>query len=86
MRREEIGYAVRRFTDGDEQPVFWGYFPAYDWVAFSWLFGSMDELPFHYPQLWGRPLLGRGGLKVVEKFRKFSMPSGVGISMACLMS
>jgi hypothetical protein len=51
MRREEIGYAVRRFTDGDEHPVFWGYFPAYDWVAFSWLFGSMDELPFHYPQL-----------------------------------
>jgi hypothetical protein len=41
----------RRFTDGDEHPVFWGYFPAYDWVAFTWLFGSMDELPFHYPQL-----------------------------------
>jgi hypothetical protein len=51
MRREEIGNAVRRFCDGDEHPVFWGYFPAYDWVAFSWLFGSMDELPFHYPQL-----------------------------------
>ena len=31
--------------------MFWGYFPAYDWVAFNWLFGSMDELPFHYPQL-----------------------------------
>jgi hypothetical protein len=30
MKREEIGYAVRRFTDGDEHPVFWGYFPAYD--------------------------------------------------------
>jgi hypothetical protein len=51
MEREEIGYAVHRFTDGDEHPVFWGYFPAYDWVAFSWLFGGMDELPFHYPQL-----------------------------------
>jgi hypothetical protein len=51
MKREEIGYPVRRFTDGDEHPVFWGYFPAYDWVAFNWLFGSMDELPFHYPQL-----------------------------------
>jgi hypothetical protein len=51
MRRLEIGYAVRRFTDGDEHPVFWGYFPAHDWVAFTWLFGSMDELPFHYPQL-----------------------------------
>jgi hypothetical protein len=36
MRRQEIGYAVRQFTDGDERPVFWGYFPAYDWVAFSW--------------------------------------------------
>ena len=30
---------------------FWGYFPAYDWVVFSWLFGNMDELPFHFPQL-----------------------------------
>ena len=38
-------------TEGDEHPVFWGYFPAYDWVAFTWLFGSMAELPFHYPQL-----------------------------------
>src|SRR5271165_4322942 len=51
LDREEIGYAVRRFVDGDESPVFWGYFPAYDWVAFSWLFGGMDELPFHFPQL-----------------------------------
>jgi len=51
MEREQIGYAIRNFTDGDEQPVFWGYFPAYDWVAFSWLFGTMTELPFHYPQL-----------------------------------
>jgi 3' exoribonuclease, RNase T-like len=51
MRREEIGYAVRGFTNRDEHPVFWGYFPSYDWVVFSWLFGSMDELPFHYPQL-----------------------------------
>ena len=51
MTREEIGYALREFTDGDEHPVFWGYFPAYDWVAFNWLFGRMDEMPFHYPQL-----------------------------------
>jgi 3' exoribonuclease, RNase T-like len=51
MSREDIGYAVRRFTDGDKDPVFWGYFPAYDWVVFCWLFGNMDELPFHFPQL-----------------------------------
>ena len=49
--QEEIGYGVRRFTDGDEHPVFWGYFPAYDWVAFTWLFGGLGDLPFHFPQL-----------------------------------
>ncbi len=51
MTREAIGYAVRRFMDADQRPVFWGYFPAYDWVAFSWLFGGMNDLPFRFPQL-----------------------------------
>ncbi len=51
ISREEIGYGVRRFTDHDEHPVFWGYFPAWDWVAFCWLFGSMTEQPFRFPQL-----------------------------------
>jgi hypothetical protein len=51
MSREDIGYAVQAFTEHDAAPVFWGYFPAYDWVAFSWLFGGMSELPFHFPQL-----------------------------------
>ena len=31
--------------------MFWGYFPAYDWVAFCWLFGGMNDLPFAFPQL-----------------------------------
>ena len=51
MPREDIGYAVRRFIGADEHVVFWGYFPAYDWVVFSWLFGEMDELPFKFPHL-----------------------------------
>ncbi len=51
MSRETISYALRNFADGDEHPVFWGYFPAYDWVAFVWLFGGLEELPFHFPQL-----------------------------------
>jgi hypothetical protein len=51
MNREDISYALRAFTDGDERPVFWGYFPAYDWVAFVGLFGGLEELPFRYPQL-----------------------------------
>ncbi|HEX7760339.1 MAG TPA: 3'-5' exoribonuclease [Caulobacteraceae bacterium] len=50
MEREKIGYAIRRFTEHDEAPEFWGYFPAHDWVMFCWLFGGMGELPFHYPQ------------------------------------
>jgi hypothetical protein len=49
--REDIGYAVGRFIGADEHAVFWGYFPAYDWVVFSWLFGRMDELPFRFPHL-----------------------------------
>ena len=49
--REEISYAIRNFTDGDRHPVFWGYFPAYDWVLFSGLFGGMNELPFSFPHL-----------------------------------
>src|SRR5581483_2185228 len=51
MPREQIGYAAHDFTEGDHDPVFWGYFPAHDWVVFSWLFGGMNDLPFHYPQL-----------------------------------
>jgi hypothetical protein len=51
MTREHIGNAVRRFVEPDAHPVFWGYFPAYDWVAFVWLFGGLRGLPFHFPQL-----------------------------------
>ncbi len=51
MAREQIGYGVRGFTEGDPAPVFWGYFPAFDWVLFVGLFGGLDALPFHYPQL-----------------------------------
>ena len=51
ISREDISYALRNFADGDEHPVFWGYFPAFDWVAFVGLFGALEELPFHFPQL-----------------------------------
>src|SRR4029077_5873946 len=51
MPREYIGYGIREFSDADKHPVFWGYFPAYDWVAFCWLFGGMNDLPFAFPQL-----------------------------------
>lgn len=31
------------------QPVFWGEFPSYDWVAFCQLFGTMADLPQGFP-------------------------------------
>jgi hypothetical protein len=51
MSREHISYALRNFARDDVHPVFWGYFPAYDWVAFAGLFGGLEELPFRVPQL-----------------------------------
>ena len=30
-------------------PEFWGYCPAYDWVAFCQLFGTMFQLPNEFP-------------------------------------
>ncbi len=51
MPLEQIGNALRLFAEHDEHPVFWGYFPAYDWVLFTWLFGGLADLPFHFPQL-----------------------------------
>jgi len=51
MLREEIGYGIRRFVDQDEHPVFWGYFSAFDWVLFGWLFGDQHERPFRFPAL-----------------------------------
>ena len=51
-RHEPRGHQLRLApTDHDERPVFWGYFPAFDWVAFVGLFGGLEEMPFHYPQL-----------------------------------
>jgi hypothetical protein len=51
MTREDIGYAFRGFIHEDKHPVFWGYFHAYDCVAFCWLFGGMNDLPFAFPQV-----------------------------------
>lgn len=34
---------------GDTKPVFWGYYAAYDWVAFCQLFGAMVDLLKGYP-------------------------------------
>lgn len=46
-----IGPAVLRFLGTDARPEFWGYFADYDWVLFAQLFGTMVQLPPHFPHM-----------------------------------
>lgn len=50
MSRKEIAAGVRRFLGYDGHPRFWGWFCDYDWVLFCQCFGSMLDLPPHFPQ------------------------------------
>lgn len=34
----------------DEKPELWGYYSDYDWVALCQLFGTMTDLPLHFPK------------------------------------
>lgn len=47
----EIAQGIEEFCLGidDGAPVFYGYFSAYDWVAFCQIFGSMSDLPRGFP-------------------------------------
>jgi hypothetical protein len=35
---------------GDNKPEFWGYYADYDWVVLCQLFGTMMQLPEHFPK------------------------------------
>ena len=48
---DEIAAELNKFLskERDDSPVFWSYYADYDWVAFCQLFGSMVNLPKHFP-------------------------------------
>lgn len=46
--RQTIREEILSFI-GTDEPTFWGYYSAYDWVAFCWLFGKMIDLPKGFP-------------------------------------
>jgi hypothetical protein len=46
---KEIKEQILTFTNGDEKPEFYGYYSAYDWVVFCWIFGRMIDLPDNFP-------------------------------------
>ena len=48
--REQIREEIEAFVGYDSSPVFHGYFADYDWVLFCQLWGSMIDLPRHFPQ------------------------------------
>lgn len=50
LRPDKIAEGIAKFINRYEGPhEFWGYFPAYDWVLFCWLFGRMIDLPKEWP-------------------------------------
>jgi hypothetical protein len=49
FRHLDISAALRGWIGTDPHPVFWGYYSAYDWVAFCQLFGALVDLPKGWP-------------------------------------
>lgn len=50
MPRATIAERLRTFIRGDgETPEIWAYYADYDWVAVAQLFGTMMNLPKHFP-------------------------------------
>lgn len=46
----EIKAGILGFLMFDPQPEFWGYYADYDWVVFCQIFGTMMDLPTHFPK------------------------------------
>jgi len=47
--RKELKQAIIEFIGNDQNPEFWAYYASYDWVALCQLFGTMMQLPKHFP-------------------------------------
>lgn len=45
---KQIAEEIKEFTGTEDVIEFYGYYSAYDWVAFCWLFNKMIELPKGY--------------------------------------
>jgi hypothetical protein len=47
--REEARLLILAFVGDDPEPHFWGWYASYDWVLLCQVFGTMMELPPHFP-------------------------------------
>lgn len=50
VSRAEMLRAIVTFIGGDMKPQFWAYFPTYDWICLCQLWGTMMDLPGHWPK------------------------------------
>lgn len=55
VNRRRAVKTLNEFLRGDTAPEFYGYFADYDWVLLAQLFGTMMDLPEHFPK-WCRDL------------------------------
>lgn len=44
-----IAEHILKFVGDDQEPVFYAYYGAYDWVVFARLFGRLIDKPEHFP-------------------------------------
>lgn len=49
IKDEILGYTYQKNKDKINKCDFYGYYSAYDWVVFCWIFGTMKDLPKGYP-------------------------------------
>jgi len=50
MSHQAIKWSVLGFVLEYPKPEFWAYYADYDWVALCQLFGTMMQLPKHFPK------------------------------------
>lgn len=50
LLRKEMEEAILSFLENDKNPVFWGEYADYDWVAMAQIWGRMLDLPEHFPK------------------------------------
>ncbi len=44
-----IAYSLVGFIGDDRDPQFWAWYGSYDWVLVCQMFGTMTDLPKHFP-------------------------------------
>lgn len=49
MTREQAKEEVLKLIPPPDTPELWAYFSSYDWIALCQLFGTMMNLPAHFP-------------------------------------